>query len=114
LGSLQGTNIAVLGLAFKPGTDDLRESVALKVIQLLSARGASVRAYDAIAGPALMGSGKDIGASVCVSPDEALREADAALITTACPEFAEWNWANLCSIMRRPVIIDGRNAFHNI
>jgi UDPglucose 6-dehydrogenase/GDP-mannose 6-dehydrogenase len=111
LGSLKGATVGVLGLAFKAGTDDLRESVALRVIPQLSAKGACVRAYDPVIGPS---SVKDLGATHCASGEEVLRNADAALIVTACPEFATWNWAALCGAMRRQVIIDGRNAFQKV
>jgi UDPglucose 6-dehydrogenase/GDP-mannose 6-dehydrogenase len=111
LGSLSGATIAVLGLAFKAGTDDLRESVALQVIPRLSAKGAQVRAYDPVV---RTDHASDLGAMLCASGAEALRNADAALIVTACPEFAAWNWTELCGVMRGQVIIDGRNAFQEI
>ncbi len=111
LGSLSGATIAVLGLAFKAGTDDLRESVALRVIPLLAAKGAHVRAYDPIV---RADHGTQLGAAICASGAEALRDADAALIVTACPEFGEWNWTEICATMRREIIIDGRNAFEKV
>jgi len=107
LGTLRGAAIAVLGLAFKPGTDDLRDSPALSVIAQLRERGAAVRGYDPLisAAPSAIA-----GIDVCRSAGEALTGADAAIVVTAWPEFAELDWSELCRKMRRPVLIDGRNA----
>jgi len=110
LGSLRGASIAVLGLAFKPGTDDLRDSPALAVIAQLRERGAEVRGYDPLISAA---SSAIPGIQVCRSAKEALAEADAAIVVTAWPEFAELDWSDLCRKMRRPVLIDGRNALRS-
>jgi len=106
IGSLQGSSIAVLGLAFKPGTDDLRESPALAIIEHLKRKGADVRAYDPLvcAVP---------GIRVCGSAIQAVTGADAAIIATAWPEFALLDWTALSAMMRRPVLIDGRNALRD-
>lgn len=114
LGRLSGATVAVLGLAFKPGTDDLRESVALAVIKLLLRKGAVVRAYDPVVTPAAANWRGDARVTLCAKPEDAFRDADAALVVTACPEFAEWDWTALCRTMRRQVVIDGRNAFHGV
>lgn len=114
LGSLRGATVAVLGLAFKPGTDDLRESPAVAVIKLLRSKGADVKAYDPIVTSTPAGSRLDGLAKVCTTPEEALRDADAAMVVTACPEFAALDWPILCGQMRRPVIIDGRNALETV
>jgi nucleotide sugar dehydrogenase len=106
LGSLTGANIAVLGLAFKAGTDDLRDSPALAVIRLLEQKGAQVRAYDPLVA-------KLDGIRVCASAKEALTNADAAVIVTAWPEFAVFDWTALSAMMRRPLLIDGRNALRD-
>jgi nucleotide sugar dehydrogenase len=103
LGTLLGRRIAVLGLAFKAGTDDLRDSPALHVIRLLQEKGASVRAYD----PLIT---RLDGIEVCGSAREALASADAAIVVTAWPEFAAFDWAALSAVMRRPILVDGRNA----
>ena len=114
LGSLRGATLAVLGLAFKPGTDDLRESAALAVIRLLRDKGAEVRAYDPILTSAPDGSGLDSLATLCTTPQEALRGVDAVIVATACSEFVALDWPALCGQMRQPVIIDGRNALDGI
>lgn len=106
IGSLRGATVAVLGLVFKPDTDDLRDSQALVVTKLLKQNGAAVRAYD----PMISALDDPAGAQICATAEEALTGADAAIITTAWPEFTAWNWTKLCSRMRRPVVVDGRNA----
>ncbi len=111
LGTLQGRTITVLGLAFKPGTDDLRDSPAIRIIKLLLNQGAKVRAYDPLAVSAA-NSLCDI--TLYHQPEAALAGADAALIATAWPEFAQWDWATLCHTMHQPVIIDGRNALSQV
>ena len=107
LGSLHGATIAVLGLAFKPGTDDLRDSPALAVIEQLTRKGAIIRAYD----PLIFAMP---GIRVCGSARDALTGADAAIIVTAWPEFAAFDWAALTQGMRRALLIDGRNALRDI
>jgi len=109
LGILAGHTVAVLGLAFKPGTSDIRDSTSVIVINELLAKGAEVRVYDPMALEAAK-SELDKEIMVCDTPEAALAGADAAVIATAWPEFARWNWANLIRKMRRPVIMDGRNV----
>jgi UDPglucose 6-dehydrogenase/GDP-mannose 6-dehydrogenase len=110
VGSLRGAIVAVLGLAFKAGTDDLRESSALSVIKLLNERGAAVTAYDPIVKGVPRGAELDGLVSICATPEEALSGADAALLTMASPEFSAWNWTRLCDMMRQPIVVDGRNS----
>lgn len=112
VGALAGRAVAVLGLAFKPGTDDVRDSPALAVVDRLLARGAAVRAFDPLVGAAIQPF--DGAAAVCASGAEALAGADAAIIATAWPEFAEWDWGALSRTMRRPVVIDGRGALRGV
>jgi UDPglucose 6-dehydrogenase/GDP-mannose 6-dehydrogenase len=105
--------IAVLGLAFKPGTDDLRDSPALALVERLEAGGGLVRVYDpqVTAAPSAPWTGRGVA---CATPEDALREADAAVIATAWPEFRAWNWDALCRTMRTPVIVDGRNVLRGV
>lgn len=115
LGRLDGAAVAVLGLAFKPDTDDLRESPALTVIRLLTERGASVRAYDPVLETepdALRAAGGDV--HFCRSLGDALRGADAAFVITSWREFAEADWAALAGLMRRQVVVDGRNFLRGV
>jgi len=108
LGSLRGRTIAQLGLAFKPGTDDLRDSPAITILKRLRSSGADVRVYD----PVVPSSGDPALRRVVLasSPEEALEGVDAALIVTDWPQFSEWDWGSLSSRMRQPVIIDARNT----
>lgn len=109
LGSLEGATVAVFGLAFKPGTDDVRESPALAVIAELSRRGARVRAHDPVAHATL-----DPGVQVCGTPEEACADADAVVLVTAWPQYRELDWAALGKRMRRAVVLDGRNALAGV
>ncbi|SDC02673.1 UDPglucose 6-dehydrogenase [Paenibacillus sp. UNCCL117] len=110
LGTLYGKKIAVLGLTFKPGTDDIREAPSLPIIQALIAEGAEVRVHDPIA----LGKSRHYlpaEARACESVREALLDAEAALLVTEWPEYAEIGPDNLKAWMARPLWIDGRNAF---
>jgi UDPglucose 6-dehydrogenase len=103
LGKLRGTAIALLGLAFKPGTDDMRDAPSLVLASRLLAEGAQVRAWDPVARPSLP------GVELCGSPLEAVRGADAAVIVTEWPELAALASEQVRAAMRHPLIIDGRN-----
>ncbi|MEA2369337.1 MAG: UDPglucose 6-dehydrogenase [Thermoleophilaceae bacterium] len=108
LGSLVGKEIALLGVAFKPNTDDIREATSLVLAARLQSEGANVRVYDPIAtdrASELLG-----GTRVCESALEALDGADAAVLVTEWPEFRELDWGGeVKSRMARPVVVDGRN-----
>ncbi|MBV9404378.1 MAG: UDP-glucose/GDP-mannose dehydrogenase family protein, partial [Acidobacteriaceae bacterium] len=111
LGDLKDKTVAVLGLAFKPGTDDLRDSPALALIDLLHKKNAIVRGYDPFISK-LAHNGTHV--PVCKSPGEALCGADAAVIASGLPELAEWDWNTLAREMRHPVVIDGRSALRRV
>jgi UDPglucose 6-dehydrogenase len=107
LGSLVGTQIALLGLAFKANTDDMREASSLVLSARLQADGARVRAYDPVAqaeARKLM-SGVEFASSAL----DAVRGTDACIIVTEWPEFAELDWNEVGAAMSRRVMIDGRN-----
>jgi len=108
LGSLVGKEIALLGVAFKPETDDVREATALVLAARLQAEGANVRVYD----PVALGRADELlgGSQICGSALEALDGADAAVLVTEWPEFAELDWAGEGrERMSQPLIVDGRN-----
>jgi UDPglucose 6-dehydrogenase len=108
LDSLVGKEIALLGVAFKPDTDDVREATSLVLAARLAGEGAGVRVFDPVA--SANADGKLGGARVCATALEALEGADAAVIVTEWPEFAELDWAGeVKQAMRRPVLVDGRN-----
>jgi len=111
LGGIASRTVAVLGLAFKPGTDDVRASPALALIRVLLEHGVVVRAYD----PLVRASAAiDARVALCPDPGAALAGADAALIATAWPEFRDLDWHALTRTMRRRVILDGRAALHEV
>ena len=110
LGPLDNKTIAVLGLAFKPNTDDMREAKSLEVIQLLHAAGARVRVYD----PAAMDNARPLlPASVTFSdsPYEAADGAHAVVLVTEWNEFRYLNLERLRAQLKRPAIFDGRNLW---
>jgi UDPglucose 6-dehydrogenase len=108
LGSLAGREVALLGLAFKPNTDDMREASSLVLAGRLEADGARVRAYDPVAEDAARGlmQGVDFSDSALAAVDGA----DAVVLVTEWPEFADLDWAEVASRMRGDLVIDGRNA----
>jgi UDPglucose 6-dehydrogenase len=106
LGSLRGKRVALLGLAFKPGTDDMREAPSLVLAGRLLAEGASVSAWDPVAdGRAHLDGEVEIAAT----PLAALEAADAAVLVTEWPELRELDWAEAAKRMRARVVVDGRN-----
>ena len=110
LGPLDGRVLAVLGLAFKPNTDDMREAKSVEVVERLLQLGASVRVYDPVA---MDHARKALPSSVvyCESPYEAAASADAVALITEWNEFKFLNLERLRGVMRRPVVFDGRNLW---
>jgi UDPglucose 6-dehydrogenase len=109
-GELVGRRIALLGLTFKPGTDDLREAPALTVAALLIERGATVVAYDPMERARVRAAAQIEGLIVVDSAAEALADADAAALVTEWAEFAGLDWDSVAASMRQALIVDGRNA----
>jgi UDPglucose 6-dehydrogenase len=108
LGGLAGRRVALLGLAFKPETDDMREASSLVLAARLNADGARVSAYDPVAeerARELVG-GIDFAGSAL----EAAGGADAVVLVTEWPEFLALDWTEVAGRMRGDLIIDGRNA----
>ena len=111
LGALEGRTIAVLGLAFKPNTDDTRGSPALAVIRSLLARGASVHAHDPIAIDAARAALDRPGVAFFDDMYETLAGADAMLLATEWNEFRTLDFARCAAAMRGDLVFDGRNIF---
>jgi UDPglucose 6-dehydrogenase len=107
VGSLAGRRVALLGLSFKPNTDDMRGATSLVLAARLEGEGALVRAYD----PVAMGRAAEEMPKVemCDSALAALEGADAAVLVTEWPEFAELDWGEAAKRMARPLLVDGRN-----
>ncbi|MBV9580952.1 MAG: UDP-glucose/GDP-mannose dehydrogenase family protein, partial [Chloroflexi bacterium] len=106
-GPLDGLQVAILGLAFKADTDDIRESAAVEIARTLSDAGAQVRAYD----PAAMGSAAPLlpNVELCADAYAAADGADAMLVLTEWPEFKELDYQRIHAGMRQAVMLDGRN-----
>lgn len=116
LGGLGGKTIGVLGLAFKPNTDDVREAPALELIRYILEKGGAVRAYDpkAIenAKRALTEAGFDLNETpieFCTDAASVGKDADAIILATEWPEFARIPWPDVLAEMRQPYLFDGRN-----
>ena len=105
LGPLRGKRVALLGLAFKPGTDDMREAPSLVLAGRLLSEGAEVTAWDPIAD----GEAHLHGVTIAETALEALDGADGAVLVTEWPELRELDWAAAAERMKNPVIVDGRN-----
>ncbi len=106
---VKGKTIGVLGLAFKPNTDDMRYAPALDVIEYLQGEGALIKAFD----PQAMKEATHLlpKVTLCRNPYEAARGADCLAILTEWNEFKELDFARLKKLMRQPLIVDGRNIY---
>src|SRR4051812_10803926 len=107
LGSLIGKRVALLGLAFKPDTDDMREASSLVLAARLQGEGAEVVAYDPVAAERAAGMLGSV--EMANSAMEALDAADAAVLVTEWREFGDLDWSVAADRMARPLIVDGRN-----
>jgi UDPglucose 6-dehydrogenase len=105
LGGLRGKRVALLGLAFKPHTDDMREAPSIVLASWLQAEGAQVTAWDPVAKPNEMLRGVEVRDT----PLDAVRDADAAVIVTEWPELRELASTEILDAMRGKLIVDGRN-----
>jgi UDPglucose 6-dehydrogenase len=109
LHTLKGKRVALLGLSFKPETDDLREAPSLEIARALDALGARAVGYDPVAGKAA--SKLAPGLLIAFDPYEALREAHAAVVVTEWKEIKDLDPKRVASLMRDPrLLVDGRNA----
>jgi UDPglucose 6-dehydrogenase len=108
--SLSGRTVGIWGLAFKPRTDDMREAPAIPIIERLLAGGAVVKAYDPAAAPVARGI---FGSRVtfCDKSYDALNGADALAVVTEWNEFREPDFTKMRSLMKAPVVFDGRNIY---
>lgn len=110
--SFEGKRVAVWGLAFKPGTDDVREAPALEIIRSLSEGGAEIAAFDHIAEENARAALDVQNITYCSSAHEALKDADALVIATDWDEFRHPDYAEIKKCMRGNVIVDGRNIWN--
>jgi UDPglucose 6-dehydrogenase len=109
LKNLEGKNIGILGLSFKPNTDDMRLAPSIYIIRELQREGAKIKAYD----PEGMEKAKEIlNIEYCKDSYEAAKDADALVICTEWNEFKELDLKKINSLLKNPIIIDGRNIFN--
>ena len=110
-GSVAGKRIAVLGLTFKPNTDDMRDAPSLAILPALASEGAEIAAYD----PAGMGEAREMlsGITWCENAYETMEDADALVIITEWNEFRALDLGRARSLMRRPLLIDLRNIYNS-
>lgn len=109
LGGVKGKTLAVLGLSFKPNTDDMREAPSVDIIKKLQAKGANIKAFD----PEAIENAKSIFTNIvyCESAQEAANKADALLILTEWNEFKQLDIAQIKKLMKNYYIFDGRNIY---
>ncbi len=110
LGNLEGKKIAILGLAFKPDTDDMREARVIPIINQLLAEGATVTAYDPVAIPIAQTIFKN-KIQYANSTVSCLQKADCAILVTEWPEFKKLTAEDFAKNMKQPILIDGRRIY---
>jgi UDPglucose 6-dehydrogenase len=111
LGDLEGKSIAILGLSFKPGTDDMRDAVSIKIVEELLRRNARIAVYD----PAAMENARKIlgdKLQYCKSALECICGVDCAIVVTEWPEFSKLKPEDFTSRMRNPILVDGRRIYN--
>ena len=108
-GSLQDKVIGLLGLAFKPNTDDMREAPSIEIVHLLQHEGVQVKAYD----PVAMENARRVlpDVTLCSDPYELAQGCDAIVVITEWNEFKHLDMARVRPLMRQPVLVDGRNVY---
>lgn len=107
---LKGRSIGLLGLAFKPHTDDLRDAPAVDIAARLIGHGCNVRAHDPVAMARFRAEYPDLGVTCCEDVTSLATDADALVLVTEWPQYRELPWAELLSRMASPIVLDGRHA----
>lgn len=107
---LKGRTIGLLGLAFKPNTDDLREAPAVEIAQKLIDRGVRVRAHDPIALERFQREHGNMGVQICKNPREVADGSDALVLVTEWNDYRDLDWELLAAKMRQPILLDGRHV----
>jgi UDPglucose 6-dehydrogenase len=110
LGGFRGKTVGVLGLSFKPNTDDMRDAPSIEIINLLLHEGAEVKAYDPVA---MDNARRILGDSItyCKDPYEVAKGADALMLIAEWNEFKQLDMERIKELMRQPVLMDGRNVY---
>ena len=112
LGSLEGKTVGLLGLAFKPNTDDMREAASVDIAHMLLAAGARVKAYDPVAESVAKTLLPDI--EYCHDAYQTAQDSDALMVVTDWNEFKQLDMPRLRAAMRSPLILDGRNIYDGV
>ncbi len=107
---LKGRTIGLLGLAFKPHTDDLREAPALDIARKLIDRGVRIKAHDPVAMDRFRREHPDLNVTLCETAEEVARDCDAVVLVTEWPQYREMDWEPLARSMRTAIVLDGRLA----
>jgi len=107
---LKGRTVGLLGLAFKPHTDDLREAPALDVARHLLERGARVKVHDPVAMNRFKKEYPTLDVVLASDAHEVARDTDAVVLVTEWPQYLELDWESLASVMRTPILLDTRHA----
>lgn len=107
---LKGRTIGLLGLAFKPNTDDLREAAAIEIAQKLIDRGVRVKAHDPIAGERFRREHDGMPVQLCGDPSEMADGCDALVLVTEWNDYRDLDWESITKRMRHPFLLDGRHA----
>lgn len=106
---LRGSKVGLLGLSFKPETDDLRDAPSLDIARLLLEKGAKVRAYDPVAMENTASQNPDLAIHYCQKPDEVFKDSDAVILVTEWNVFGRLDWEAMGKLMKKRVVLDGRN-----
>ena len=109
VGSLRGKTIGLLGLAFKPNTDDVREAASMEIIRLLQKEGAQVRAYDPVAMASARSTLKDV--TFCTDAYSTAEGVDALVLVTEWNEFKQLDMGRIAASMKQKNLVDGRNIY---
>jgi UDPglucose 6-dehydrogenase len=107
---LKGRTIGLLGLAFKPNTDDLREAPAIDIARKLVERGCKVKVHDPVAMERFQEQHRNLQVICCETPEETADDADALVLITEWQQYRELDWEALAPRMRSRIVLDGRNA----
>jgi len=111
LGSLEGKTVGILGLSFKPNSDDIREARSLLIISLLEDQGCRIKAYDPDEAAMLSAGKYKLDVSYCSDAYEVAQDSDALVLVTEWDEFKNLDMAAMASSMNHPILIDGRNLY---
>lgn len=107
---LKGRKIGLLGLAFKPNTDDLRDSPALDIANSLIARGARVKLHDPIAAERFRVEQPELAPYLSPTIDDVFADCDAVVLVTKWAQYLELDWSKFVGLMRTPILLDGRHV----